>query len=90
MLEFLGANLLDDKPFIVTPYLENGNARVFIENHPECNRLKIVCDKLMINLQQKSQTIISAVRGVTWSSVSSFKEYHTWRSQSGNEPPLEF
>jgi hypothetical protein len=48
MLEFLGANVLDDKPFVVTPYLENGNVRVYIENHPHCDRLKIVYEYLVI------------------------------------------
>jgi hypothetical protein len=36
-LEFLGANLLDGKPFIVMPFLKNGNARDYIHNHPACN-----------------------------------------------------
>lgn len=42
--EFLGANEWDDRPFIVMPYLKNGNARDFIKNHPGCNRLRIVCN----------------------------------------------
>ena len=41
-LEFLGANELDDKPFIVMPYLKNGNARDYVDGHPGCNRLLIV------------------------------------------------
>jgi serine/threonine protein kinase len=41
-LEFLGASLLDDKPFIVMPFLKNGNAHDYIHNHPTCNRQKIV------------------------------------------------
>jgi hypothetical protein len=40
--EFLGANVLDNRPFIVTPYLENGNVRLYIQNYPGCDRLKIV------------------------------------------------
>lgn len=27
VLEFLGANEFDDRPFIVMPYMKNGNAR---------------------------------------------------------------
>ena len=42
LIEFLGANILDDKPFIVMPFLKNGNARDYIYEHPECNRAKIV------------------------------------------------
>jgi hypothetical protein len=41
-LEFLGANELDDKPFIVMPYLKNGKARDYANDHPGCNRLLIV------------------------------------------------
>ena len=40
--EFLGANVLDNKPFIVTPIMDNGNARIYIQNHPDCDRLTIV------------------------------------------------
>ena len=42
LIEFLGANILDDKPFIVMPFLKNGNARHYIREHPDCNRAKIV------------------------------------------------
>ncbi|KAF7982534.1 hypothetical protein HWV62_28160 [Athelia sp. TMB] len=41
-IKFLGANVLDDKPFIVVPYLANGNARDYLIIHPECNRLQLV------------------------------------------------
>ena len=40
--EFLGANVLDERPFIVTPYLTNGNARTYIQNNSDCDRQKIV------------------------------------------------
>ena len=43
-VEFLGANILDDKPFIVMPYIKNGNVRDYIKVHPDCNRVKIVCN----------------------------------------------
>lgn len=42
ILQFLGANEFDDKPFIVMPYLKNGNAREYIQRHPECDRLQIL------------------------------------------------
>jgi serine/threonine protein kinase len=42
LLEFLGANILDDKPFIVMPYLKHGNVRAYLNAHPDDNRLQIV------------------------------------------------
>ncbi|PBK70262.1 kinase-like protein [Armillaria solidipes] len=44
ILPFLGANTSDDVPFIVTPYLHNGNSRKFVQTHPNCDRLKILID----------------------------------------------
>jgi len=41
VLQFLGANELDDKPFIVMPYLKNGNAHDYVQSHPDCERLRI-------------------------------------------------
>ena len=43
LVEFLGANVLDEKPFIVMPYLANGNARDYLQEHPNTDRLQIVC-----------------------------------------------
>jgi hypothetical protein len=40
--EFLGANVLDDKPFIVMPFLKHGNALDYIEANSNCDRQKIV------------------------------------------------
>jgi hypothetical protein len=42
LTEFLGANETDDRPFIVMPYLKNGNVRDYVQNHPDCDRLQIV------------------------------------------------
>lgn len=42
ILQFLGANEFDDQPFIVMPYMQNGNARDYVRRHRECNRLQIV------------------------------------------------
>ncbi|KZP31913.1 kinase-like protein [Athelia psychrophila] len=42
ILPFLGANVWGDRPFIVMPYLKNGNARDYIQNYPECNRAAIL------------------------------------------------
>ena len=40
---FLGANVLDDQPFIVMPYFKNGNVRDYLVKHPDSDRLQIVC-----------------------------------------------
>ena len=42
LTEFLGANILDDEPFIVMPLIANGNIREYINNNPSCDRLKFV------------------------------------------------
>ncbi|KIM77885.1 hypothetical protein PILCRDRAFT_824860 [Piloderma croceum F 1598] len=42
VLQFLRANELDDRPFIVMPYLKNGNARDYVQSHPDCDLLQIV------------------------------------------------
>ncbi|KAK0186205.1 kinase-like domain-containing protein [Armillaria mellea] len=44
ILPFLGANTLENVPFIVTPYLRKGNSRNFVKIHPTCDRLKILID----------------------------------------------
>jgi len=41
ILQFLGANEFDNMPFIVMPYLKNGNARDYVRGHPDCDRLQI-------------------------------------------------
>ncbi|KAJ7697210.1 kinase-like domain-containing protein [Mycena rosella] len=42
ILQFLGANTLDDKPFIMMPYLPY-NARQFLQRHTEFDPLYIIC-----------------------------------------------
>jgi len=42
ILQFLGANVFDDRPFIVMPYLKNGNAWGYVHSHPDCNRISIL------------------------------------------------
>jgi hypothetical protein len=37
-----GANILDERPFIVMPFMQNGNARDYIHDHPTFDRLKLV------------------------------------------------
>lgn len=36
---------MDDKPFIVMPYLKNGNVRDYIRRYPDCDRLLIVSQR---------------------------------------------
>ena len=40
--EFLGANDMGNKPFLVMPYMPKGNVRQYIQKYPHCNKLKIV------------------------------------------------
>ncbi|KAF8179660.1 kinase-like domain-containing protein [Pholiota molesta] len=42
ILQFLGANILDDKPFIVTPLIRGGNVAEYLIRNPDCYRLNIV------------------------------------------------
>jgi hypothetical protein len=78
--EFLGANELDDRPFIVMPYLKNGNARDYIQNNPECDLLQIVQAFFFI-LSRMSDQYISGSPHVTGSRVPSLTEGHSWRPQ---------
>ncbi|KAJ7142948.1 kinase-like domain-containing protein [Mycena epipterygia] len=43
ILQFLGANTLDDKPFIVMPYVPH-NARQFLAQRPTVDPIHILCD----------------------------------------------
>jgi serine/threonine protein kinase len=85
---FYGANMLDSKPFIVTPYLKNGNARVYLENNLDCNRLELVCCDLSLYLEENLQMTMSAISCLSGPDASSLQEYRTWRSQSGNETSI--
>ncbi|KAF9531419.1 hypothetical protein CPB83DRAFT_848994 [Crepidotus variabilis] len=42
IIEFLGANILDDKPFFVMPLLVNGNAKDYVRNNPNFPRIHII------------------------------------------------
>ncbi|KIM77037.1 hypothetical protein PILCRDRAFT_12392 [Piloderma croceum F 1598] len=42
ILQFLGANVLDNISFIVMPYLQNGNAHNYLNEHPNGDRLQIL------------------------------------------------
>jgi hypothetical protein len=41
-LAILGANVLDDEPFIIMELHENGNALDFLKRNPDKNRLALV------------------------------------------------
>lgn len=40
ILRVMGANILDDTPFLVTPFILGGNINNYIDGHPSCDRLK--------------------------------------------------
>ncbi|KAF7973138.1 hypothetical protein HWV62_16188 [Athelia sp. TMB] len=42
ILQFLGANIWDKRPFIMTPHLKNGNARDYLEGRENCNRIALI------------------------------------------------
>jgi hypothetical protein len=82
-LEFLGANELDDRPFVVMPYMKNGNARDYVQRHPNCDRLKIVWISRFILLlfSDESNTDTSYLAR---SRLPAFEENRSWRPQSRN------
>jgi hypothetical protein len=79
LAEFLGANILDNKPFIVTPLMDNGNAQIYIQNHPDCDRLTMVRCNLSVHMQ-KSQIPWTALSHIFGYGVSSLAKYSAWRS----------
>lgn len=58
ILEFLGANVLDNKPFIVTPLMVNSNARIYIHQNPDCDRLTILHHVSMGLVYLHSQNVV--------------------------------
>ncbi|KAJ6468618.1 hypothetical protein C8R47DRAFT_1024499 [Mycena vitilis] len=43
IIQFLGANILDDTPFLVMPYMPY-NARQFLREHPDFDPINVLCD----------------------------------------------
>ena len=82
--EFLGANVPDNKPFIVTRYLQDGNVRFYVEKNPDCDRLKLVRWNLLIYLCADHEILVAAVWCIFWFGVSSLEEDHPRWSQWGN------
>ncbi|KAF8887344.1 kinase-like domain-containing protein [Infundibulicybe gibba] len=58
VLQFLGANILDDQPFIVMPYMRNGNARDYVQEHPTANRVKILYHTSLGLVHLHSQNVV--------------------------------
>jgi len=50
--------VLDNKPFIVTPLLSNGNVQNYIYHHPDCDRLKILYDMSLGMVYLHSRNIV--------------------------------
>lgn len=47
ILAFIGYQIDQGMPMLVSPWCENGNLKVYIEDHPElteCDKLKLLCD----------------------------------------------
>ncbi|KAF9477025.1 kinase-like protein [Pholiota conissans] len=44
ILQFLGASVLDDEPFIVMPLVKHGSVRDYLIKYPHANRVKIIHD----------------------------------------------
>ena len=40
---------MDNKPFIVTPIMDNGNAMIYVQKHPSCDRLTMVRSHLVLH-----------------------------------------
>jgi hypothetical protein len=46
----MSANVVDEPPFIVMPYMRHGNAKDYILDHPEFNRPQMVLSELIFLL----------------------------------------
>ena len=84
LVEFLGANVLDEKPFIVMPYLANGNARDYLQEHPNADRLQIVCmSNVCIVLMAHFDGICAAAWHFSGACASPLTSDCSWRLESG-------
>lgn len=78
ILEFLGANELDDRPFIVMPYLRNGNVRDYIRARPDCDRLQIVRSTVFVEIISFSNYLNIDTSYLFGPGISSLTHNHTW------------
>jgi len=76
--EFLGANVLDDKPFILMPLVKNGNVRDYIDCNPDCNRQRVVSELLLFWILGASDNPNPALPCFSWAGVPSCSEYRAW------------
>ncbi|KAJ7262839.1 kinase-like domain-containing protein [Mycena rebaudengoi] len=58
VLPFLGANHLDDRPFIVMPYMKYGNAREYLQNYQNETPLPILQDAARGLLYLHSKNVV--------------------------------
>lgn len=58
ILQFLGANILDERPFIVMPLLKNGNCRDYLKQYPNGDRLQILYDISLALVHLHSHQIV--------------------------------
>ncbi|KAJ7080451.1 WD40-repeat-containing domain protein [Mycena epipterygia] len=58
VLPFLGANHLDDRPFIVMPYMRHGNAREFLQKNPNHTPLPILRNAALGLLYLHSKNVV--------------------------------
>ena len=82
-LEFFGANIVDDTPFIVMPLLKNGNALGFVLANPTCGRVKIVWSpSILIPGFYEHDPSSTVARRLSWPSSPTLPAYHSWRPKS--------
>ncbi|KZP16868.1 kinase-like protein, partial [Athelia psychrophila] len=63
--EFLAANVSDETPFIVMPYMENGNARDYLKSHRKCDRVKLLRDaSLGLSYIHESRIVHADIKAV--------------------------
>lgn len=44
VVQFFGGSTVDDPPFLIMPFLRNGNVRRYLMKHPQANRLKLASE----------------------------------------------
>jgi serine/threonine protein kinase len=57
--------VLDEKPFIVMPYLKNGNALDYVRRHPDCNRLHMVSISMTSPQLQPGYSLYAQLRDIS-------------------------
>ena len=73
--EFLGANVLDNKPFILMPLIKNGNVRDYISCNPDCDRQRIVSELTLFCILGCSDNFHPALPYFIRANVSPWSKY---------------